>query len=143
LPGAAGTEVEALLAAERAKYERRLAAKVSELRLVARRKAKEVLNRRTAELRARVLARMKELRAEKKRLATRLRAGEAAQAALAAERAALAQERAALEAERASLELERAAAARKPSKPKRVPARRRGKDEGEETTEILKEIVEA
>lgn len=142
LPGSVGTEVEALLAAERAKYERRLASKVAELRLLARRKAKEVLNRRTAELRARVLARMKELRAEKKRLATRLRAGEAAQAALAAERTALAQERAALEAERASLELERAASARKTARPKRVPTRRRGVEEGQETTEILQGIVE-
>jgi hypothetical protein len=108
-PRAAGTDVEALLAAERARYERRLAQKVGELRQVARRRAKEVLNRRMAELRGRVHARMQELRAERKALEAQLRAGESARAALAAERQALAQERAALEAERAAFTLERAA----------------------------------
>lgn len=124
-------DVDALRAAERERYERRLAAQMEELRLVSRRKVKEVLNRRRAEMRERVLARMKELRLERQQLLARARAHEAEAAALAEQRSALvterssiAKERAALEAERTALGLERAALERKRLSRKRLTAKR-------------------
>ena len=124
-------ELEAVRAAERERYERRLAAQMDELRLVSRRKVKEALNRRRAELRESVLARMKELRLERQQLLARARAHEAEaaalaeqRAALAAERSAIAKERAALDAERTALGLERAALDRKRLTRKRLAAKR-------------------
>ena len=131
LTRASPCELEAVRAAERARYERLLAAQMDELRLVSRRKVKEALNRRRAEMRESVLARMKELRLERQQLLARARAHEAEAAALAeqrgalaAERSAIAKERAALDAERAALSLERAALDRKRLTRKRLAAKR-------------------
>jgi len=124
-------DMDALRAAERERYERKLAAQMAELRLVSRRKVKEVLNRRRAEMRESVLARMKELRLERQQLLARARAQEAEVAALAeqravlvAERLAIATERSALEAARTALDLDRAALERKQLTRKRLAAKR-------------------
>lgn len=123
-PPVSAPELAALLDAERVRFERRLAQKLADLRLVARRKAKEVVNRRTEAMRARVLARIGELRAERRVLQSRLRAAQAEQAALAAERQALAEARAALDAERSALAVERARLDRKRAASKRLASRR-------------------
>jgi len=124
-------DIDALRAAERERYEARLAAQMAELRLVSRRKVKEVLNRCRAEMRERVLARITELRLERQQLLARARAQAAEAVALAelrsvlvAERSAIDKERAALEAERIALGLERAALDKKRLTRKRLATKR-------------------
>lgn len=89
----AGTDIEALLEAERLRYERLLAERTRLIKEAVERQASELLAKKDAEMREQVLAKMRLLREERDRLLERARQIDAQHRTLLAERAAFEAER--------------------------------------------------